>query len=54
VVIYARSAFPPQLEGSAFVPIAPMVGLPFHLAWRPRSRSAALDAVLTAARQMAQ
>jgi DNA-binding transcriptional LysR family regulator len=53
LVIYARSAFPPALAGSAFVPLTPPVRLPFHLAWRERARSAALDAVLDAARELA-
>jgi DNA-binding transcriptional LysR family regulator len=53
IVIYVRSAFPPTLEGSAFVPVEPTLALPFHLAWRARSRSAALEAVLGAARGLA-
>jgi DNA-binding transcriptional LysR family regulator len=53
VVIYARSAFPPRLPGSAFVRIDPPIALPFHLAWRGRPHSAALDAVLVAARALA-
>jgi len=50
VVIYARTAFPAQLAGSAFVALRPALPLPFHLAWRPRARSRALDAVLAAIR----
>src|SRR5215218_1247950 len=34
VVVYVRSAFAPELPGSAFVPIAPPAGFPFALAWR--------------------
>jgi DNA-binding transcriptional LysR family regulator len=45
VVIYARSAFPPQLAGSAFVPLEPALSLPFHLAVREGSRSAALEVI---------
>lgn len=50
VVIYVRSAFPAALEGSAFVALQPPLPLPFHLAWRPRSRTRALDAILAAIR----
>jgi DNA-binding transcriptional LysR family regulator len=50
VVLYVRSAFPPQLRGSAFVPVKPEVGFPFSLLWRSGPRSAALDAVLEVAR----
>jgi DNA-binding transcriptional LysR family regulator len=53
VVVYARSAFPAQLEGSAFVALAPPLSLPFHVAWRPRSRTRALEAVLAAIRAAA-
>ena len=50
VVVYVRSAFPAELEGSVFVPVVPEVSFPFSLAWRAGPRSAALDAVLEAAR----
>ncbi|HEV2774508.1 MAG TPA: LysR family transcriptional regulator [Solirubrobacteraceae bacterium] len=53
VVIYARSAFPAELAGSAFVALQPALCLPFHLAWRPRSQTRALDAVLGAIRAAA-
>ena len=53
VVVYVRSAFPDELAGSAFVPLQPTLLLPFHLAWRPRSRTRALDAVLAAVREAA-
>ena len=46
VVVYVRGAFPPELPGSAFVPVEPAVAFPFSLAWRPGPRAAALDAVL--------
>jgi DNA-binding transcriptional LysR family regulator len=46
VVIYVRTAFPPVLEGSAFVPIEPALALPFHLAYSKGSKSAALTRVL--------
>ena len=49
VVVYARSAFPPDLAGSAFVPIDPPVTLPFALAYRPEASSAALASVLAVA-----
>ena len=46
VVVYARGAFPPELPGSAFVPVEPPVHLPFELAWRPAASTAALETVL--------
>jgi DNA-binding transcriptional LysR family regulator len=52
VVIYVRSAFPPELPGSAFVPVEPAIPLPFHLAFGGRDRPAALEAVLAAARRL--
>jgi DNA-binding transcriptional LysR family regulator len=52
VVVYVRSAFPPEVRGSAFVPVEPVVTFPFSLAWRPGARSAALDAVLAVARSL--
>jgi DNA-binding transcriptional LysR family regulator len=53
VVVYARSAFPAELEGSAFVALEPPLYLPFELAWRPRSQTRALEAVLEAIRAAA-
>ncbi len=52
VVVYARGAFPPDLEGSAFIPIEPPVTLPFALAYPSGPRGAALDSVLTAAARL--
>jgi DNA-binding transcriptional LysR family regulator len=52
IVVYVRSAYPPGLEGSVFVALAPPVTLPFHLAWRSGARGRALDAVLAAARAL--
>lgn len=49
IVIYARDAFPPDLPGSAFVPIKPPVELPFHLATRAGRRSAPLRALRSTA-----
>jgi len=46
VVVYSRSAFPQQLAGSAFVPLRPPLGLPFHLASRKEEKGAAARAVL--------
>lgn len=48
VVVYTRSAFPADLPGTTFVPIHPPLTLPFHLAWRPASRTRAVNAVLDA------
>jgi DNA-binding transcriptional LysR family regulator len=52
VVIYVRTAFAPDLEGSAFVPIAPTITLPFDLLWRRAVNSGALDAALGVARKL--
>ena len=46
VVVYVRDAFPDEVEGSVFVPVDPVVTLPFDLLWRRGRRSGALDAVL--------
>jgi len=46
------TAFAPDLEGSAFVPIEPKVTLPFDLLWRRRPRSGAVDAVIDVARSL--
>jgi DNA-binding transcriptional LysR family regulator len=53
IVIYVRSAFPDELPGSVFVDLEPPLTLPFALAWRPGSRTRALDAVLGAVRAAA-
>jgi DNA-binding transcriptional LysR family regulator len=45
VVVYARSAFPAELDGSAFVPLRPPLCLPYHLAYRTESNSAPISAV---------
>jgi DNA-binding transcriptional LysR family regulator len=50
VVVYVRSAFPADVPGSVFVPVAPAASFPFSLAWRAGARSSALDAVLGVAR----
>lgn len=54
LVIYARSAFPDQLAGSAFVPLDPPLPLPFQLVARPGPRSAPVEAVLEIARGLAE
>ena len=46
VVIYPRSAFPSELAGSAFVPLVPLLSMPFHLAYRSPPRTGALEAIL--------
>jgi DNA-binding transcriptional LysR family regulator len=50
VVVYVRGAFPPDVPGSSFVPVAPEAGFPFSVAWRDAPRPGALDAVLSAIR----
>jgi DNA-binding transcriptional LysR family regulator len=52
VVIYVRTAFAPDLEGSAFVPIVPTITLPFDLLWRRGISSGALNAALGVAREL--
>jgi DNA-binding transcriptional LysR family regulator len=52
VVIYVRTAFAPDLEGSAFVPIIPTITLPFDMVWRRGINSGALDAALGVARKL--
>ena len=54
VVIYARSAFPAKLAGSAFVPLEPPLALPFQLAVREGPTSAPVDAVRAVARALAE
>jgi len=46
VVVYVRGAFPPELPGSAFVPVEPAVTFPFTIAWREGTRSGPVAAVL--------
>jgi DNA-binding transcriptional LysR family regulator len=50
IVLYVRTAFGPRLEGSALVPVEPVITFPFVLVWREDARSAALRAVLAASR----
>jgi DNA-binding transcriptional LysR family regulator len=52
VVIYPRTAFSQQLDGSVFVPIEPAVTLPFDLLWRRGPRSGALDTALDVVRAL--
>ena len=47
-MIYVRSAFPPEVTGSAFVPVKPIETFPFTLAWKVGVRSSAISAVLAA------
>lgn len=54
VVVYSRSAFPQQLAGSAFVPLRPPLGLPFHLAARKGEKGAAVQLVLSIAEILAE
>ena len=53
VVLYPRSSFPPRLEGSVLLALDPPVPMPFALAWVPSRRSGAVQAVLEAARHLA-
>ena len=53
VVVYVRDAFPPELPGSAFVPVEPPLALPFDLVWRADAPAAPLAAVVAAARAVA-
>jgi DNA-binding transcriptional LysR family regulator len=46
IVVYARSAFPPTLDGSAFVALEPPLGLPFHLAARANVSSGPARTIL--------
>ena len=52
VVVYVRSAFPPELGGSAFVPFDPPLDLPFHLAVPSGGASAPVRAVMDVARTL--
>jgi DNA-binding transcriptional LysR family regulator len=52
LVIYARSAFPEQLAGSAFVPLEPSLPLPFQLAFRRGTKSVPVGVVLTIAESL--
>jgi DNA-binding transcriptional LysR family regulator len=53
VAVYVATAFAGELEHTRLVPVAGGVALPFHLAWSEAARSAALDALLGAARAAA-
>lgn len=50
VLLYVACAFPADLRGSRLLPVEPRTTLPFHLVWREGVRSAALEALLAAAR----
>jgi DNA-binding transcriptional LysR family regulator len=52
VVIYARSAFPDRLAGSAFVPLGPPLTLPFQLAVRNGMKTAPMQMVLAIAESL--
>jgi DNA-binding transcriptional LysR family regulator len=52
VVIYVRSAYPEQLEGSAFVPLEPPLTLPFHLAVPRASRNPGSHVLVEAAQDL--
>jgi DNA-binding transcriptional LysR family regulator len=52
LVIYPRSAFPTELRGSAFIPLAPAVPMPFHLAYRAPAATTAIRSVLHVARSL--
>jgi DNA-binding transcriptional LysR family regulator len=54
VVIYVRSAYPSELEGSAFVPLEPAVTLPFHLAVHRDASGPATDVLIEAAQKVRQ
>ena len=51
-MIYARSAFPKNLDGSAFVALQPPLALPFQLASRAASTSVPVKTVLRIAEQL--
>jgi DNA-binding transcriptional LysR family regulator len=53
VVVYVRDAFPPDLPGSAFVPVEPRLDLPFDLVWRAGAPAAPIAAVVAAAWELA-
>jgi len=50
IVVYVRSAFPEHLDGSAFVPLADPLTLPFHLAVRADRTTESVRRVVTIAR----
>jgi DNA-binding transcriptional LysR family regulator len=52
VVIYVRSAYPGQLDGSAFVPIEPAFTFPFHLVVPRGSRNPGAEVLIAAARDL--
>ena len=49
IVVYARSAFPAEMPGSAFVPLFPPLGLPFQLAVRKDTASTLVRTVASIA-----
>ncbi|MFL5926945.1 MAG: LysR family transcriptional regulator [Gaiellaceae bacterium] len=53
-VIYVRSAYPEQLEDSAFVPLEPPLTLPFHLAVHRGARHPGTEVLLDSARDLRQ
>jgi DNA-binding transcriptional LysR family regulator len=52
IVIYVRSAYPEELEGSVFVDIEPEFTLPFHLAVPRHARNAGSDVLIVAAHEL--
>lgn len=54
IVIYVRSAYPEQMESSAFVQLEPALTLPFHLAVHRDTRNPGSNALLDAARNLRQ
>jgi DNA-binding transcriptional LysR family regulator len=54
VVIYVRSAYPEQLDGSAFVQLEPALTLPFHLAVHRESRNPGTGVLVAAATELRQ
>lgn len=42
VVVYVRTAYPPELGATTLVPLRPQVTLPFHLVWRADLRGGAV------------
>lgn len=49
IVVYARSAFPADMPGSAFVPLSPPLALPFQLAVRKDTASTLVRTVASIA-----
>jgi DNA-binding transcriptional LysR family regulator len=54
VVIYVRSAYPEQMEGSAFVRLEPPLTLPFHLAVHRDTRNPGTEVLIEATRELRQ